>query len=287
MTDEAAPTVASMLDEAARRLRDADVPDPRRDAGNLMAVVLRTDRGGVVARRPEPVAPEDAARFDALIAARARRTPLQYLEGQAEFRGMVFEVNGAVLIPRPETEKLVQAVLDDVIADPALVADLGTGSGCIAVSLAVARRSWRLVAVDRSAGALDVAAKNASRHGVTDRLQLVERDFGTVPDGERGRYDAVVSNPPYVPEDEWRGLQPEVRDHEPRLALVPGPTGNEAYAVVARSAASMLRPGGLVALELGWKSEHTVRSILSAEGFVDIAVRPDENGIPRVATAHR
>ena len=287
MTREAAPTVASLLEEATRRLRDAGVPDPRRDAGSLLALALRTDRGGVMARRPDPVAPGDAARFEALIGARSLRKPLQHLEGRAEFRGLDFEVTPAVLIPRPETEDLVQAVLDAGLPEAARVADLGTGSGCVAVALAVERSAWELVAVDVSAEALRVAARNAERHGVAARVRGIERDFAEVRDGERGRFDAVASNPPYVPEAEWARLQPEVRDHEPRLALVPGATGNEAYAVVVRAAGQLLRPGGLLALELGWRSEEAVRALVSASGFREIAVRADLQGIPRVLTARR
>jgi release factor glutamine methyltransferase len=285
VTNEAAPTVATALDEAMRRLRDAGVPDPRREAATLMALVLRTDRGGVAARTPDPLLPGEAARFEVLIALRVLRKPLQHLEGRAEFRGLYFEVTGDVLIPRPETEDLVQAVLDAGLPEAARVADLGAGSGCIAVALAVARRSWQFVAVDRSLEALRVAARNAAKHGVSERVRLVARDFATVPDEERGLYDAVVSNPPYVPEDEWRGLQPEVRDHEPRIALVPGPTGNEAYEAVAEAAASMLRSGGLLALELGWKSEEAVRATVVGCGFREVAVQPDLQGISRVLTA--
>ncbi len=287
MTAEAAPTVATILEEAARRLREAGVPDPRREAASILAFVLGTDRGGVVARKPDSVATGSAARFAELIALRALRTPLQHLEGRAEFRGLEFEVNADVLIPRPETEELVQAVLDAGLPEAARVADLGTGSGCIAIALAVRRPAWRLHAVDLSAVALRVAKRNAAKHGVAERVAFVECDFATVPDDGRGLYDAVVSNPPYIPEEEWRGLEPEVRDHEPKGALVPGPMGNEAYAALVRAAAIMLRPGGLLALELGWKSSDAVRSMVASSGFNDIGVQPDLQGIPRVLTARR
>jgi len=287
VTAEAAPTVAAILEDATRRLREAHVPDPRREAVALLAMALGTDRGGVAARKPDPVAARDAARFAELVASRALRKPLQHLVGRAEFRGLEFDVSPDVLIPRPETEDLVQAVLDAGLEDGARVADLGTGSGCIAVTLAVARPSWQLVAVDLSADALRVAARNATTHGVADRVRFVSRDFATFREDERGVYDAVVSNPPYVPEDEWQGLQPEVRDHEPRIALVPGSTGNEAYEAVVRAAIDMLRSGGLLALELGWKSEEAVRAIVAAEGFQQIATTPDLQGIPRVLTARR
>lgn len=287
MTAEAALTVAAILEDATRRLREAHVPDPRREAVALLAVALGTDRGGVAARKPDAVAPDDAARFAEMISARTLRKPLQHLAGRAEFRGLEFEVSPDVLIPRPETEDLVQAVLDAGLQDGARVADLGTGSGCIAVALAVARSSWQLVAVDLSTDALRVATRNATTHGVADRVRFVSRDFGTVPGDERGVYDAVVSNPPYVPEDEWQGLQPEVRNYEPRIALVPGPTGNEAYEVVVHAAKDMLRSGGLLALELGWKSEEAVRALVLRDGFHAITVSPDLQGIPRVLTATR
>ncbi len=287
MTPEAAPTVAAVLEVATRRLRNAGVPDPRREAASILALVLGTDRGGVVARKPDSVDTVAAARFAELIAARALRVPLQHLEGRAEFRGLEFEVSGDVLIPRPETEDLVQAVLDAGLPAAARVADLGTGSGCIAVALAVERRSWQLVAVDLSAAALRVAARNAAKHGVADRIALVESDFAAPEAAWHGAFDAVVSNPPYIPEAEWRGLAPEVRDHEPKAALVPGPTGHEAYEVIVHAAAVMLRPGGLLAFELGWKSEGAVRTMLVSSGFNELTVRPDVQGISRVLTARR
>jgi release factor glutamine methyltransferase len=285
VTSPAGRTVGDLLEEATRRLAEAHVPEPRREATALLALALAADRGGVAVRRPDPIPEGIEARIGELLLARERRVPLQHLVGRTEFHGLDFEVGPEVLIPRPETEDLVDAVLGAGLPASARVADLGTGSGCIAIALAVARPGWRVVAVDRSAAALAVAARNAAAHGVGERVRFVERDFSVVADGEAGAFDAVASNPPYVPEDEWRGLQPEVRDHEPRLALVPGPTGHEAYAVVARSARRLLRPAGLLAVELGWTSEAAVRRIVGDEGFVGVAVRPDLQGIPRVLTA--
>ena len=287
MTPEAAQTVATVLEEATRRLREAGVPDPRREAASLLAFVLGTDRGGVVARKPDLVEAGAAARYAELIAARALRVPLQHLEGRAEFRGLEFEVGPDVLIPRPETEDLVQVILDAGLPESARVADLGTGSGCISVALAVGRGSWQLVAVNLSAAALRVAERNAAKHGVAERIAFVKSDFAAPEAAWHGAFDAVVSNPPYIPEEEWRGLEPEVRDHEPKSALVPGLTGNEAYEVIVRAAAAMLRPGGLLALELGWKSEEPVRATVGSSGFNEIAVKPDLQGIPRVLTARR
>jgi release factor glutamine methyltransferase len=287
VTGGAAPTVAAALDEATRRLRDAGVSDPRRDATALLAIVLGTDRGGVVARRPDALSPDAAARMAELIGARASRKPLQHIEGRAEFFGLTLTVTEDVLIPRPETEGLVRAVLDAGLYDTARVADLGTGSGCIALALAAARPGWRLTAVDASRAALAVARANALRHGAADRIEFVESDFGAPERWAIGAFDAVISNPPYVAEDEWRGLDPEVRDHEPKGALVPGPAGTEAYAAIALAAFAVLAAGGLLALELGWKSEASVRAIVTEAGFQQIDVRPDVHGIPRVLTARK
>lgn len=287
MTPLQAPTVVMVLDEAARRLRDAGVPDAKREAEALMALLLHVDRGGVAVRKSDPLNRRDAERFEAFLASRERRTPLQYLAGRTEFLGLDFEVGPGVLIPRPETEDLAQAVLDAGLPEGARISDLGTGSGCISVALAVARPRWRLVAVDSSREALSIARANALRHSVSDRIAFVESDFGTADASWAGTFDAVVSNPPYVAEDEWLGLAREVRDHEPKRALVPGPTGREAYGVIAPAAFRMLAPGGLLAFELGWTSESAVRSIVTEAGFVAIAVRPDVQGIPRVLTARR
>ena len=278
-------SVATVLEDATRRLSEAGVPEPRRDATELMAMVLGTDRGGVVARKFDPLASGPADRYAALIASRARRMPMQHLEGRTEFRGLTFDVGPMVLIPRPETEDLVEAVLEAGLGASARIADLGTGSGCIAIALSVARPGWRLVAVDASTEALSIARANANTHQVSDRIAFVHADFATPDAGWRGTFDAVVSNPPYIAEAEWRALAPEVRDHEPKLALVPGSSGHEAYEVVVPAAFDMLRPGGLLALELGFTSEGAVRGIVGGAGFSEIVVRPDMQGIPRVLTA--
>ena len=287
MSPGAPPTVVTVLDDAVRRLREAGVADPRRDAAALMALVLGTDRGGVAARKPDPLDPEPAARFAALVAARARRAPLQHLAGQAEFLGLELAVSADVLIPRPETEDLVQAVLDAGLPEDARIADLGTGSGCIAIALAAARPRFAITAVDASPRALRVAEENAARHDVSGRVTFVEADFASLPTTWNGAFDAIVSNPPYISEAEWRELAPEVRDHEPKQALVPGPTGHEAYEAIVHGARAVLRRGGLLALELGWKSEEAVRARVGAAGFREIVVRPDMQGIPRVLTARR
>lgn len=280
-----AATVGRLLEEARRRLDAAQVVEAPREAATLLAMALGTDRGGVLARKPDPVMPAQAQRLEALLAARERRVPIQYLAGTVEFCGLLLAVGPGALIPRPETEGLVEAVLSLPIPATARVADLGTGNGCIAAALATGRPGWELTAVELSPEALAIAGANLARLGLAARVALVERDFAEVPEAERGVYDAVVSNPPYIAEAEWGTLPPEVRDHEPRLALVPGSRGDEAYGSVARAAASLLMPGGWLALELGWKSEPAARAHVAGAGLEAVEVRPDLRGIPRVLLA--
>lgn len=279
--------MGAALDAATQDLRRCGVPDPRREAEAILGCVLGTDRGGVVASRPDPLDPQAAARFQALLARRARREPFQYLTGEQEFRGLLFRVDRRVLVPRPETEDLVGAVLRALPPRAARIADLGTGSGCIVVSLCHARPDVAAFALERSADALEVARENALRHGVEGRIEFRHGDLAEPPREWLGTMDVVVSNPPYVGEAEWAALAPEVRVHEPKDALVPGPTGLEAYRSLAPAAWRLLRPGGLVYLELGYRSEAGAREAVETAGFSEVAVFPDLRGIPRILRAAR
>ncbi len=282
-----APTLGSMLDDAIARLEHAGVPGARREAEALLAHVLGRDRGVVVARRRDPMPPEAAEAFEALLLRRERREPFQYLTGEQEFFGLSFLVDSRVLVPRPETEGVVEAALALPPPKGGRVADLGTGSGCIAIAVAVARPDLEVLAVDASIDALDVARENAARLGAAERIDLLLADFASLPASRDGSFDAVLSNPPYVAEEEWEGLSPEVRDHEPRIALVPGATGLEAYGAVARAAARLLRPGGALVVELGFKREAGACAAVEGAGFRDLRVLPDLRGIPRVLVATR
>jgi release factor glutamine methyltransferase len=287
MTPASNGRIASILDDAVSRLERAAVPGPRREAEILLAHVLGTDRGVVVARRPDPLGDEAAARFEGLVLRRERREPLQYLTGEQEFMGLSFRVDPRVLVPRPETEGVVEAALALPPPHGGRVADLGTGSGCIAVAVAIARPDLGIVATDASSDALDVARENASRNGTLDRIEFILADFATPPPGLEGTFDAVLSNPPYVSEGEWQGLSPEVRDHEPRIALVPGETGLEGYEGVAATAARLLKPRGAIVLELGFKREEGARAAVLAAGLAEVRVLPDLRGIPRVLVARK
>ena len=225
-----------------------------------------------------PLADAELDAYRVLVKRRAAREPVAYLLGEREFRSRSFRVTPAVLIPRPETEDVVDAALE-TIADRTepLVADLGTGSGCIAVSIAVERPDARVHALDVSAPALAVARENASRHGVTERVTFVEGDFAH-PLGSPGSFDLVVSNPPYVAQDEMADLAPEVRDHEPARALTPGPDAFSAYRAVIAAASRLLRPGGALVLELPNDRTAELRA-LAPEGA---EVRTDLAGHDRI-----
>lgn len=273
--------------EAASSLERAGVAEARREAERLAAWVLGRDRGILLAHRADPFPPAFLDRFLALVARRRRREPFEHVVGEADFFGLRFRVDSRVLVPRPETELLVKALIGLGIPEGGAVADLGTGSGAIAVTLARRRPDLRLFALDRSEGALELAASNARRHGVAGRIAFECASFASPPRSWLARMDAVASNPPYVSEAEWEGLAPEVRDHEPREALVAGPSGLESYREIAPAAFALLRPGGAVALELGHRSESGAREAVARAGFERLEVLPDWQGISRVLLARK
>lgn len=284
---DAEGSIGQRLSAAARALACAAVPEARLNAELLLADLLRTDRGGLLVRRREPLDPALAERFEQRLRRRAGREPLQHILGTQEFHGLPFRVDRRALIPRPETEGLVDAALGLDLPPRARVADLGTGSGCIAVTLAVRRRDLLLFALDCSPAALEVARCNAARHGVEERIDLREGRIGRAPDEWRGVMDLVVSNPPYVSESDWTSLEPEVRDHDPREALVAGPTGLETFEELFPAALRLLRPDGILIAEIGCGTEGAVGRLAAAAGFRAIEFRPDFQGIPRVLVAER
>ena len=238
---------------------------------------------------------EGLRRAQALLARRADREPLQYLLGTQEFCGLEFEVEPSVLIPRPETELLVEAAVRCAGIQPAagrrpVVADVGTGSGCIAVSLARRLPLAVLYATDRSAEALRVARRNAERHGVAGQVTFLEGDLlkPLRVRGLSGRVDVIVSNPPYIAEREWEALQPEVRLFEPRVALAGGEDGLAVYRRLVQESVDFLSAEGWLVMEIGQGQAESVRMLLDTTkqyGIVDI--RPDQAGIDRVVCARK
>jgi release factor glutamine methyltransferase len=279
----AAPTYAARLREADAELRDAGVPTARLDAEVLLCWAMSAGRAAVYAGLRDEVSPRTDERFAAALARRARREPLAYITGVREFWSLPFAVTPAVLIPRPETELLVETVVAANRGGPLLVCDLGTGSGCIAVAIARALPAARVIALDVDPQALAVARRNVLAHGVADRVELVRADAAEALQCT-GRFDVVVSNPPYVTDSER--LAPEL-EYEPRHALRSGADGLDLIRRLIAAAPALLRPGGQLVMEIGHGQEGPVRRLAAAAGLEGVSVEPDLAGAPRALIGHR
>src|SRR6185437_6014270 len=248
MTLRQALTFATDQLAANPHLRD----HAHRDAELLLLHVLELDRASLLAHPTRALTPQQSALYETAIARRLGLEPVQYITGRQEFYGLELKVTPATLIPRPETEHLVEAVLQRVPNDqPLKILDIGTGTGAIALALAAHLPIARITALDLSAEALEVARENARIHQLDHRIHFVMSDlFDAIPESDRiASFDVIVSNPPYVAESDRAGLHPEVRDHEPAQALFGGPEGLDIYRRMIPVAYTALRPGGLLALE--------------------------------------
>jgi release factor glutamine methyltransferase len=278
-------TIAEALREGATRLRVASVDDPRREAGSLLSHTTGRESVFLITHADERLTAAQLSAFRASVARRAAGEPFQYIAGRQEFYGLEFEVTRDVLIPRPETELLVETALE-LLQDGAspLVCDVGTGSGCIAVALLHGRTDARAFALDISPSALRVAERNAARHGVGERIRfLVSDGFDALMDDERRgvRFDLVVSNPPYIAEGDLAGLQREVREHEPRVALTPGGDGLSIIRRLLTDAPRFLKPGGSLLLEIGFGQREQVVALIDPRVWKLIDIYKDLQGIPR------
>ncbi|HEV8198899.1 MAG TPA: peptide chain release factor N(5)-glutamine methyltransferase [Candidatus Polarisedimenticolia bacterium] len=273
---------------AARRLEASGVPDPDRDAELLLLHVLGVDRAALHAHPERPLSAEAADRYRDLVGRRARREPLQYLTGVQEFWSLPFRVTPAVLIPRPETEGILEALLTLPLPQgpgrPRIL-DLGTGSGCLAIAAARSLPEARVVATDLSEEALEVARENARTLGVADRIVFVHGNLGGGL-AASSRFDVILSNPPYIAEADLGGLAPEVRDHEPRVALTPGPDALAVHRRILALAADVLEPGGWLLVEIGAGQEEAIGALHATQDRLRLeSIRPDLAGIPRVVVA--
>lgn len=284
----AARTLREALRVADAQLAAAGVDAPRTQAMALLCAALHIDRAAVLARLGERLSGEAAAAFEALVARRAAREPLQYILGRASFLDFEVRVGRGVFIPRPETEQLVQAALDAWNPGLPLAIDLCSGSGAVAIALARGRRDARLLAIDLSPAALASASASARDLRVDGRVDFLRADLLTaLATGPwRDRLGAIVCNPPYVPPQDL--TQPEVRDWEPALALHAGPEGLDLYRRLIPQAAGLLLPGRPLLLELGFGQAEAVTSLLAADRrWLPPTVAPDFQGIPRVLSAVR
>ncbi len=282
-------TIAAAVVEAAQVLRRAGVPEARREAASLLEHVTGRDRTFLITSAETTLAPEDVSRLRRLVERRAAGEPLQYITGHQEFYKLDFEVTPDVLIPRPETELLVETALDllDEMESPALILDVGTGSGCIAVSLLHEQADARAIGIDISERALRVASRNAARAGVDERLRLLAADGFNALDPSSARFDLIVSNPPYVAEDAVDALQREVRDHEPRLALTPGGDGLSVIRALLADAPRFLKPGGHLLVEIGFDQHEAVERLVDPRIWRLLAIHKDLQGIPRTVALRK
>ncbi|MBU6479902.1 MAG: peptide chain release factor N(5)-glutamine methyltransferase [Nitrospirae bacterium] len=284
-------TLGEVIAEARRMLEQAGVESAGQEACWLVEHVLRLPAHHVVADRDRLLPHAELVAVRGLIERRVGREPLQYILGTQEFCGLEFDVNAAVLIPRPETELLVEYVAQRIPAErQATIVDVCTGSGCIAVAVARLRPLVRVIAIDLSNPSLDVARQNAARHAVGERITWLEGDLlGPLAEKElEGRIDVIVSNPPYIAEADWATLQPEVRLFEPRGALVAGPQGTELHERLLQEAGRYLSPGGALIMEIGAGQGRAMRRIVDQlPGYRFRRLVYDAAGLERVVIVER
>jgi release factor glutamine methyltransferase len=289
MSTEAPWTIRRLLDWTTRFLGGRGVESAAKEAAILLAHALNWRRLDLYTRHDEEPDEEGRHRFRELVRRRADGCPVAYLVGFREFFSLDFEVGPAVLVPRPETEWLVDEGLRlarDILPEPRVL-DLGTGSGCVAVAVAKHCPAAQVVAVDVSAEALAIAERNAGRHQVAERIAFLHGDlFAPLPPGEL--FDLILSNPPYIPTGDVAGLEPTVRDFEPRLALDGGPDGLAVFDCIVREAPAWLKLGGSLLVEIGADQEAAARARIEGNGRYLLAPTVyDGEGRPRVLRAQR
>lgn len=281
-------SIAEVLLEATKVLNHAGVLEARREAGSLLAFVLEKDRTFLISNSEQLVEDDAYDRFQSSLQRRASGEPLQYITGVQDFYGREFRVTPAVLIPRPETELLVEAAIGSLRDAPQpLICDVGTGSGCIAVTLLCELRGSRAVATDKSPSALEIAKLNASRYEVLDRIEFMVSDCFEALDAGRYRFDLVASNPPYVPAAMVAGLQREVRDHEPIEALSPGVDGLAMIRRLLSEAPQFLTENGHLLMEIGFDQGEAVTQLVDDRVWSLVDIKPDLQGIPRIVVLRR
>lgn len=280
-------TIRSLMEWTEQHFQQKGIESPRLETQLLLSHALGCKKTALYTRWDEPVDEERRGRFRELIKRRLDGSPIQHLIGYREFFLLDIEVSPDVLIPRPETELLVTEALNRIkgYAAPGVL-DIGTGSGCIAVSVAHRSPAARVTAIDISPKALDVAKRNARRHGVAERIRFFEGDL-FAPLSDADRFDLIVSNPPYVSASEFENLPRHVRDFEPRLALEAGPQGFDVHDRLIPAAGRFLEPGGWLLLEIGFAQEEGIKRRLTDAGFELAPAIRDDQRHPRVMAGRK
>ncbi len=272
--------ISNALSSAAAILKEAGVADPRREAASLLALALDKPNTFLIAHPEYELTADEVVRFDSFVARRANREPFQYIAGWQEFYGLEFEVTPDVLIPRPETEILVEEAIKELRKlDSPTFCEIGVGSGCISVSVLHNVPNATAVATDISDKAIAVARRNAERHGVTDRLVLKHGDLFA---GVEGKFDMIVSNPPYIPDADLAEMQSEVRDFEPHSALFAGSDGLDIVRRIIDEAPAHLNPDGPLVMEIGFGQDDAIESTIDSALWSRTEFLGDLQGIPRI-----
>jgi release factor glutamine methyltransferase len=270
------PKLKALLAEAKAALIKADVPTPTLDARLLLQHVTGFNHSEIIAAENHPLTDDQAKAFAVLMLRRLGGEPVSRILGEREFYGRSFKTSPDVLDPRPDTETLIDLCLEHLPAEQHMrILDLGTGSGILAITLLAERPHTRAVAVDVSPAALAIARNNAAHWNLTERVTFVHSSWF---EQVEGQFDLIVSNPPYIPSTVIPGLEREVRDHDPHLALDGGDDGLDAYRAIAAGALPHLAPHGVVALEIGASQASEVKSLFQAQGFTLVGQKPDLGG---------
>lgn len=276
--------IAESLDKAATILGSAEIADSRREAISLFCFAIGKDRAFLIAHPECELSEEEGKFFDSIVKRRADREPFHHITGVKEFYGFDFQVSPDVLIPRPETEMLVSGSIEILTGKEApAFCEVGVGSGCIAVSVLHNAVFATAVGIDISDAALKIARRNAEIHDVINRLELIISDVFSGLENER--FDLIVSNPPYIPFGEIEGLQREVRDFEPRVALTDGANGLSVIERIIRQSPAFLKPGGSLLLEIGINQAEAVNAMFNPKIWANVEIVPDFQGILRMISA--
>jgi release factor glutamine methyltransferase len=282
-------SIADAIREGAETLSDGGVPDARREAGSLLQHVIDRDRTFMITHAEDLITSVQEQRFREFIARRAEGEPLQYITGRQDFFGLDFEVTKDVLIPRPETELLVEtalALIDKSSSAPS-ICDVGTGSGCIAVTLLHENQRATAIGIDLSNRAIQVARRNAERHSVAGRISFLLSDCLSGLRADEPLFDMVVSNPPYVATSAMKGLQREVRDHEPHLALTAGVDGLAIIRRLLRESGAFVKTGGYLLIEIGFDQGEAVAGLVDHGSWTFLDIHKDLQGIPRIVALQK
>ena len=277
-------SIGEALLQSSKSLGVAGVPEPRREASTLLSHVLDRNRTFLISNSSTQLSEAELKTFLTLVKRRSTGEPIQYIIGFQDFYGRSFRVTPDVLIPRPETELLVEAALGLLgdSDDERLICDVGTGSGCIAVTLLCERAQLNAIALDISARAIEVAQLNAATHKVDSRISFHQSDcFSALTPNHQ--FDLIVSNPPYVPATALEGLQREVREHEPRVALTPGDDGLTIIRRLLGESNDFLKPRGHLVIEIGFDQSEAIKQSFERQVWQLLEILPDLQGIPRIA----